>query len=288
MELHTLIQNIRQIELLCKSMTQQKLSGLFNSSFRGAGVALDAIRKYESGDDVRSINWNVTARLQEPYVNIFTEDKERLIWIVLDVSGSGVFGTQKKSKYDLAVEIAATLAFGALENNDRVGVIFFSDKIEKLIQPARGMANFWRIAKEMISFKPQSNSTDLAKTLHFLMNLSKQRSVIFLLSDFISADYQSSAKVLANQHEVIAIQVYDERERALPKIGWVRQQCAETGKIKWVNTSSEKYQQNYSKQFEQIQHYFQDTFGYGTSDCLSVSTADNYVGQLVHFMSSRI
>ncbi|QCR21563.1 DUF58 domain-containing protein [Pontibacter sp. SGAir0037] len=288
MELQTLIQHIQKVELRCKSLTHQKLAGLFNSSFKGRGLALDSIRKYENGDDIRGINWNVTARFRETYVNTFTEDKERLIWILLDVSGSGTFGTSQKNKLTLAIETGATLAFSALENNDRVGVIFFSDKVEKLLPPSRGMAGFWRIAKELVQVQAQGKGTDITAALHFLMKISHHRSVVFLLSDFMAAGYQAVARVVAQQHELVAVRVYDEKEKHLPAIGWAKLQDTENGSEQWVNTASLSFQKAYSNRFEEVEQYYHDTFGKGAAGMLKISTGDDFVQKLLQFMSGRI
>ena len=221
MELDELIREIEKMEMLSRQVSHQKLAGLFNSSFKGRGVSLDAIRRYEPGDDVRDINWNVTARFQETYINTFTEDKERLIWILLDTSGSGRFSTSGKSKFEIAVLLAATLAYSAVDNNDRVGVICFNGKVQQVIQPARGMLHFWRIAKELVSLKPQGRSAGLNEALEFLMKINNKSSLVFLLSDFMETDYAPSARILAQQHQLAAIRIFDEKEKHLPTLGWV-------------------------------------------------------------------
>jgi uncharacterized protein (DUF58 family) len=287
MELNELIQKIQKVELLSKSVTHQKLSGLFNSSFKGRGLSFNSIRKYESGDDIRTINWNVTARIREPYTNTYTEDRERLIWIMIDVSGSGVFGTNKQSKADLAIEIGATLAFSALSNNDRVGVIFFSDRIEKLIQPARGMVNFWRIAKEMIHISPQGKSTDLTNALQYLLKINRQKSLIFLLSDFICKDYQAAAKVVAQQHELTPIRVFDNKEQSLPNVGWAKFKDAESGHEKWVNTGSKVFKDMYNSRYKEVEQYYNETFDRLSGGKLTIGTGDDYIQQLISFMSSH-
>lgn len=287
MELEAVIKNIQKMEVLCKSISQQKLAGAFRSSFKGRGVALDAIRKYEVGDDIRDINWNVTARFREPFIKTFTEDKERLIWILIDVSGSGSFGTTGKSKYELEVEIGAALAYSALESNDQVGVLFFSDKIEKLIQPARGMVHFWRIAKEMVSIDPVGKATDITGALKFLLHINPKSSVVFLLSDFISGEYGPASQVLAQQHELVAIRVFDEKEHRLPKLGWIRMKDAESGKYKWINTSSASFRKNYQFHQDKVESYFREAFRNSVVGNIAIGTHEDHMERLIGFMQSR-
>ena len=287
MELDELIREIEKMEMLSRQVSHQKLAGLFNSSFKGRGVSLDAIRRYEPGDDVRDINWNVTARFQETYINTFTEDKERLIWILLDTSGSGRFSTSGKSKFEIAVLLAATLAYSAVDNNDRVGVICFNGKVQQVIQPARGMLHFWRIAKELVSLKPQGRSAGLNEALEFLMKINNKSSLVFLLSDFMETDYAPSARILAQQHQLAAIRIFDEKEKHLPTLGWVNLLDSETGKAKWVNTFSGKFKKEYQAQFEKVEAYFEQAFISGTVNKLSLSSRDNYQEKLFSFLYSH-
>jgi uncharacterized protein (DUF58 family) len=287
MELEDLIRNVQKIEILNKSFSKQKLAGLYSSKLKGRGLTFDSIRKYEIGDDIRNINWNVTARFKETYVNTFTEDKERIVWILLDISSSGVFGTKIRSKIDLEIEIAATLIYSCIKKNDAVGVIFFSDKVEKVIKPAKGMAAFVYISKELVNIKPCGCSTNLCEAIHFLMNISPKSSLVFILSDFITAGYSPYCKTLALKHELIAIKVYDEREAGLPGLGWVKLKEAESKKERWVNTSSAKFNNSLANNFEQREVYFKEAFNAIPNNTLAISTGDDYIEKLLKFMDSR-
>lgn len=287
MELDELLSTVQKIEILDRSIYKQKLSGAYNSQLKGQGLTFDSIRKYEAGDDVRDINWNVTARFQEPYINTYIEDKKRLIWIIIDVSGSTIFGTDRRSKLDLEIEIGATLAYSSIKKNDLVGVIFFSDKIEKLIQPARGMQNFLHIAKEMVSIKPGEKKTDIGNALQFFSRVNNKRSLIFLLSDFIGDNYAPYLKILEQKHELIAIKVYDKREQNLPDVGWIKLRDLESGKESWVNTAAIKFKKNLSTQFEKSEKFFDETFHYNQMNTLKIGTNENIEEKLLKFMGSR-
>jgi uncharacterized protein (DUF58 family) len=286
MELEELIRNIRKIEILNKSISKQKLSGLHNSSLKGRGLTFDSVRKYEIGDDIRNINWNVTARFRETYINTFTEDKERIVWILIDVSSSGAFGTKRCSKLDLEIEIAATLIYSCIKNNDAVGVIFFSDKIEKFFKPAKGMMAFVHMVKELVDIQPCGNSTNLCNGLQFLMSINHKSSLIFILSDFISSDYSVYCKTVALKHELIAIRVYDEKEFELPKLGWVRLKEAESKKERWENTSSEKFKNSLHNSFTNAENYFKETFSAIPNNTLTINTGENFNEKLFKFMGS--
>jgi uncharacterized protein (DUF58 family) len=286
MELEELISTVRRIDILDKSSYKQKLSGLYTSTIKGHGLTFDSIRKYQVADDSKNINWNATARFREPYVNIFTEDKERLVWIVIDVSGSTFFGTGNRSKVDLEIEIGATLAYSALKNNDAVGVIFFSDKIEGLIQPNKGMRNFWHIAKKMVDIKPAEAKTDISFALQLLMKIGGKRSMIFMLSDFMGDDYSAAVKILEQNHKLIAIKVYDEIERSLPGIGWVKLRDSESGDEQWANTSSSKFKIKYNNRFAKAENYFSETFSH-SPNTLTISTSENAVEKLLKFMLTQ-
>lgn len=275
------------MELHARQVSHQKLAGLFNSSFRGRGVSLDSIRRYEPGDDVRDINWNVTARFQETYINTFTEDKERLIWLVLDTSGSGRFSTASKSKLEIGVLLAATLAYSALDNNDRVGVICFNEKVQHVIEPARGMLHFYRLANELVALEPRGNSTGLPAALELLAGLKGKGGLVFLLSDFLTENYASQARVLGQQYQLAAIRIFDEIERELPALGWVNLLHAESGKTKWVNTFSRTFKKAYQAQSVATLAYFEQAFGNGTAQKLHVGTRDNYQEKLFGFLFAQ-
>jgi len=256
MELDQLIRTVQKIDLLTNTVTRQKLAGGSPSPFKGRGIVFDSIRKYEPGDDVRSINWNVTARFLDTYVNTFNEDKVRRIWLVIDVSGSTSLGTSRRRKIDLEMEIGATLAYNAIRKNDSVGVIFFSDKIEQLIMPVKGMAGFWHIARAMVDMKPCEGTTSIDITLNFLMKINTTGSLVFIISDFMTSGYERTCAIFAIQNDVLAIRVHDKIEYKLPKLGWVNLKDIESGKHKWINTSVGQFNKRYSEtQLKEQENY---------------------------------
>ncbi|TDQ09430.1 DUF58 domain-containing protein [Pedobacter metabolipauper] len=284
MELRDLIGSIEQLEILCKSKSGQQLSGIFKSSKKGRGIVLDSIRKYEAGDDTRDINWNVTAKFRDTFINTFIEDKERLIWFLIDVSKSGVFGTIQKSKLDLSIEIGAALAYSALESKNSVGVIFFNDEIVKVIPPARGKAQFWHIAREMVRIKPCGKGTDLCRALQYLLKITQKQSSVFIISDFICENYEPVCKILAHKHELTAICVSDERDLNLPKMAWVKFKDAERSGGHWVNTSSARFQNTYSKHHQDFRSGFRSFFDRNNTRSLFINTDDPFMEKLITFM----
>ena len=284
MELQDLIQNIRKVELLSEKLTQQKLAGLFNSAFKGRGWELDHIRKYEVGDNVKDIEWNVTARFRETHVKTFTQEKERLVWLLLDVSQSVAHPAPGRSKHDVALELAAALAFSALESQDRVGLICYSDKIERLVPAARGKVHFWRIAQELVSVRPRGQATDTAAAIQFLLDSNPRRSVVCLISDFVGPDYGRASHILAQQHELVAIRVFDEREAHVPRLGWVRLQDAESGQTRWVNTSAASFQQRQQQQYAAVAQDFEQAYGHSAVRSLAVGTGGQHLEALIGFL----
>jgi uncharacterized protein (DUF58 family) len=287
MEIDELIRIVHKIDILDKSISKLNTTGLYRSTLKGRGLTFDSIRKYEVGDDIRNINWNVTARFRETYFNTFTEDKERIVWILIDVSSSGAFGTRIRTKLDLEIEIAATLIYSCIKKNDAVGVIFFSDRVEKFIKPGKGMAAFVNIAKELVELKPCRNSTNLAGGLQFLMSINHKSSLVFILSDFISRDYSIYCKMLALKHQLIAIRVYDERELGLPKLGWAKLKEAESKREKWVNTSSIKLKNGLNDNFISVENYLKQAFNTQPNNILTINTGENVIEKLLKFMGSR-
>ena len=284
MELQELIRNIQKVEVLCEKLTQQTLAGLFDSTFRGRGWNIDHLRKYQVGDNIKDIEWNVTARFRETFVKTFTQEKERLVWILLDVSKSVRHTTSGKSKYEVVLEIGAALAFSALESQDQVGVVLYSDKIEQLIPAARGKVHFWRIAQALVALRPSGQATDMAGALQFLQKSNAKSSVVFLLSDFVAGDYARPSHLLAQQHELVAIRVFDERESTVPPLGWVRLQDAESGKTRWLNTSAAAFRQRYAQQYAQVADSFRQAYGNTSVKSLSVSVTGNYMQELIGFL----
>lgn len=287
MEIEQLIRTVQKIDILNKNTSKHRSGGLHNSMLKGRGITFDAVRKYEVSDDIRNINWNVTARFRETHTNTFVEDKERIVWILVDISGSTAFGTKVSSKLDLEIEIAATLTYSCIKKNDAVGVMFFSDKIEKLIKPAKGMNAFGNIIKELVEIKPGGNSTELSNSLRFLMSIALKSSVVFILSDFLSNNYGAHCKALAVKHDVIAIRIYDESELELPKLGWVKFREAESDEEKWINTSSEKFRKNLRENFLVSESYFKETFRAYPGNMMTITTGENFIERLLKFMNAR-
>ena len=282
-----LIRRLREFEIICEKLTQQQLAGLFKSAFKGRGLVIDHLRKYEVGDNVKDIDWNVTARFQETFVKTYTQENERLVWVVIDVSKSMNQSTACQGKYEAAVVMGAALAYSAIEANDRVGVLFYSDKIEALVPPARGKVHFWRIAREMVARKGSGAGTDVACALEFLLNARAKNSVVFLLSDFVTADYHKITAVLAQQCELVVIRIADAWDGRLPALGWVRMQDAERGTSHWVNTSSAGFRHRHREAYAGLQRDFEDLHAHGSVRSLTVSVQDNYLERLVTFMQNK-
>ena len=240
-----LLKKVRRIELRTRGLSNQIFSGEYHSAFKGRGMAFSEVREYLPGDEIRTIDWNVTARFNEPYVKVFEEERELTTMLLIDVSASDAFGTQKQLKKGLITELSAVLSFSAIQNNDKVGVIFFSDRIEKFIPPKKGKSHILRIIRELIELKPSGRKTNLAEALRFLSNVIKKRCISFIISDFIDDHFEDELKLVNKRHDTIALQVYDRREYELPNIGLAKFIDAETGQVKWVNTSSKKVRIKY-------------------------------------------
>ena len=282
-----LIRRIHEFEILCEKLTQQKLAGLFKSSFKGRGLVIDHLRKYEVGDNIKDIDWNVTARFRETFVKTFTQENERLVWIVIDVSKSMNRSTACQGKYEAAVVMGAALAYSAIEANDQVGVLFYSDKIEALVPPARGKVHFWRIAREMVARKGAGRGTNVACALEFLLNARAKNSVVFLLSDFVTADYHQITAVLAQQYELVVIRLADAWDGRLPALGWVRMQDSECGASHWVNTSSAGFRRRHLEAHARLQQDFEDLHANSSVRSLTVSLQDDYLERLVTFLQNK-
>lgn len=237
MDAAEIFKKVRKIEIKTRGLVNQVFAGQYHSMFKGRGMAFSEVREYQYGDDIRSIDWNVTARFNHPYVKIFDEERELTVMLLIDVSGSNQFGTQVKFKQEAMTEIAAVLAFSAIKNNDKVGVIFFSDKIEKFIPPKKGTSHILRIIRELVDFKAMSRKTDISNALRYLTNAIKKRSTVFLLSDFIDEGYENALKIAGNKHDLIALRVFDQREAEMPNVGLVQLQDSETGANQWIDTS---------------------------------------------------
>ena len=278
-----LLKRVRKIEIKARKLSRNIFAGEYHSQFKGRGMAFSEVREYQPGDDVRSIDWNVTARLNKPYIKVFEEERELTVMLLVDVSGSRHFGTLSQMKRDMMAEVAATLAFSTIANNDKVGVIFFSDKIEKFIPAKKGKTHVLHIIRELLSFEPSSSGTDIAQALQYFTNAQKRHCTAFLISDFIGAGNMYQPLLIAsNRHEVNAIQIYDRRETALPNVGLVKFHDAETGKELWVDTAISSVRNSYAQSWRDNQNEIQQLFTRTGVDYVSVRTDGDYVKALMH------
>jgi uncharacterized protein (DUF58 family) len=282
-----LLKKVRKIEIKTKSLSHQIFAGEYHSAFKGRGMAFSEVREYQFGDDVRNMDWNVTARLRAPYVKVFEEERELTVVLLVDVSSSGIFGTTSKSKRELLAEIAAVLSFSASANNDKVGALFFSSKVEKFIPPKKGRSHLLRILRELLEFEPQTKGTNISEALRFLTNAIKRKCTAFLLSDLMDVDqqgkpnYEEALKVAVNRHDLSVINIYDPRERNLPDIGLVRIKDAETGEQMWVDTSSKAVRNYYATWGREVFRNSTTLFNRFKVDSVSISTDQDYVKGLM-------
>lgn len=288
-----LLKKVRKIEIKTKSLSHQIFAGEYHSAFKGRGMAFSEVREYQFGDDVRNMDWNVTARLRSPYVKVFEEEREMTVVLLIDVSASGIFGTTTKTKRELLAEIAAVLAFSASANNDKVGALFFSSKVEKFIPPKKGRSHLLRIIRELLEFKPQTQGTDISEALRFLTNAIKRKCTAFLLSDLMDVDqqsrpnYEEALKIAVNRHDLSVINIYDRREREIPDVGLVRIRDAETGEELWVDTSSKAVREHYNNWSKGVFAQARTLFNKFKVDSVSISTSDDYVKGLISLFKSR-
>ena len=288
METTELLKKVRKIEIKTKGLTNQIFAGQYHSAFKGRGMAFSEVREYQYGDDIRNIDWNVTARFNNPFVKIYDEERELTVILMVDVSHSNRFGTIKQFKNEMISEIAALLSFSAIKNNDKVGIIFFSDIIEKFIPPKKGSTHILRIIRELIDFQPKNKATDLSEALRFLTNAIKKRSTAFLLSDFIDDNNFEDALVIANKkHDVVAIKINDNREREIPDIGFARVRDAETGQIIWVDTSNVLVRKQYFDHYIRSELKNKDSFSKAGVDIVSIKTDQDYIKPLINFFKKR-
>ncbi|MBR3068307.1 MAG: DUF58 domain-containing protein [Prevotella sp.] len=288
METSELIKKVRKIEIKTRGLSSNIFAGQYHTAFKGRGMAFSEVREYQYGDDVRDIDWNVTARFNRPYVKVFEEERELTVMLLVDVSGSLDFGTRQQMKRDMVVEIAATLAFSAIENNDKIGVVFFSDKIEKYIPPKKGRKHILYIIREMLDFHPQSMRTDVAAALEFLTSVAKRRCTAFVLSDFyVRQNFQQQLNIANRKHDVCAIQVYDRRATEIPNIGLMKVVDAETGHEQYVDTSSHTVRDAYKLYWTNRQKTLKETFAKSGVDTVSIATDDDYVKHLLLLFNRR-
>jgi uncharacterized protein (DUF58 family) len=288
METKELIKKVRKIEIKTKGISNQVFAGSYQSAFKGRGMAFSEVREYQFGDDIRSIDWNVTARFNHPYVKIFEEERELTVMLMIDVSGSNAFGTQMQLKEEMITEIAAVLAFSAIQNNDKVGVIFFSSKIEKFIPPKKGTSHILRIIRELIDFRPQEQGTNIAEALRYMRNVIKKKSVAFLISDFQDIGFEDALSIVSKKHDLVCIRVYDRVETDLPSAGIIRIRDAETGKYMWVDSSSRSLRDGLKKWHGEHEKYLKQVFTKAAVDHTNIATHMDYVPPLTGLFKRRM
>ena len=288
METSEIIKKVRKIEIKTRGLSSNIFAGQYHSAFKGRGMAFSEVREYQFGDDVRDIDWNVTARFHRPYVKVFEEERELTVMLLIDVSGSLDFGTQRQMKRDMVTEIAATIAFSAIQNNDKIGVVFFSDKIEKYIPPKKGRKHILYIIREMLDFQPESKRTDVKQAIEFLSSVQKRRTTAFILSDFyVRNDFMQSLQICNRKHDVVAIQVYDVRAKELPDVGLMKVVDAETGFEQYVDTGSRKLRQAYQRYWMGRQAELSETFNKSNVDHVSIATNEDFVKSLLLLFKQR-
>ncbi|WP_184547574.1 DUF58 domain-containing protein [Mucilaginibacter sp. FT3.2] len=282
-----LLKKVRKIEIKTKGLSNHLFSGEYHSAFKGRGMAFSEVREYQLGDEIRTIDWNVTARFNHPYVKVFDEERELTVMLLMDVSGSENFGTQNQQKQDLATELCAVLAFSAIQNNDKVGVIFFSDKIEKFIPPKKGRTHILMIIRELIDFKPANKGTDVAVALKYFTGVIKKKCTAFIMSDFISPGFENELKIANKKHDIIALRLYDKHEEEFPNLGLIPMQDEETGQVMWVNTADAEVRRAFSLEAHNRNNALNDTFKRSGVDYTSIGTHQSYVKPLMTLFKKR-
>jgi uncharacterized protein (DUF58 family) len=279
---------LRKIEIKTRRLSDHIFGGEYHSTFKGRGMTFSEVRQYQYGDDVRAIDWNVTARYNEPFVKVFEEERELTFMLVIDVSGSEIFGTQQQTKREYLTEIAATLAFSALQNNDKVGLLLFTDQVELYIPPKKGRFHVLRIIRELLEFEPQGLGTKIAVPLAFLSGVLKKRAIVFLLSDFMDEDYEKTLRITAKKHDLTGIRIFDPREEALPNLGLVPMRDSETNQLHWINTQSKKTRNAYAAKYQKQVGDFQNMFSKYGAGTLSCSVEESYVKKLLGYFKARL
>lgn len=287
MDTKELLKKVRKIEIKTRRLSDHIFSGEYHTSFKGRGMTFSEVRQYQFGDDVRAIDWNVTARYNEPYIKVFEEERELTMMLMVDVSGSEGFGSKNQFKEEIVTEIAATMAFSATQNNDKIGLILFSDQIELYIPPKKGKSHVLRIIRELIEFKPKSTKTDVAQALKFLSGTQKKKAIVFLISDFITPQYEQTLKIAAKKHDITGIRVYDPREEKMPNLGMVPMLDAETGEQQLVNTGSKSVRLEYEKYYQEKIRYYKETFSKCGAGAVNTRVDESYVTKLLGYFKSR-
>jgi uncharacterized protein (DUF58 family) len=287
MDTKELLKKVRKIEIKTRRLSDHIFSGEYHTSFKGRGMTFSEVRQYQYGDDIRNIDWNVTARYNEAHVKVFEEERELTMMLMVDISGSESFGSKNQFKKDIVTEIAATMAFSATQNNDKIGLILFSDQIELYIPPKKGRSHVLRIIRELIEFHPQSKRTDITQALKFLSSTQKKKAIVFVISDFMSDGYEHTLKIAAKKHDITGIRVYDIREQSMPNLGMVPMLDAETGLMQIVDTSSKVVRFSYEKYYNEQLNYFKETFSKSGSGVVNTRVDESYVTKLLGYFKSR-
>jgi len=286
-EASELLKKVRKIEIKTRGLSSNIFAGQYHSAFKGRGMAFSEVREYQFGDDIRNIDWNVTARFNHPFIKVFEEERELTVMLVIDVSGSRNFGTVMRTKRELITEIAAVLSFSAIQNNDKIGAILFSNKVEKFIPPKKGRTHILRIIRELLEFEPEHKTTDISEALRYLTNAIKKKSISFLISDFISPNFEDAIRIASRKHDLIALQVYDQREVEIPPLGLIKLQDAETGIWKWVDTSDKITRKAYQDWWLKRQQQLKQIFRKSGVDNASIRTNEDYIKPLINIFKNR-
>ncbi len=287
MDTKEILKKVRKIEIKTKRLSNHIFSGEYHSSFKGRGMTFSEVRQYHFGDDVRNIDWNVTARYNEPFVKVFEEERELTMMLMVDISASELFGTNEQLKREVVTEIAATLAFSAIQNNDKVGLLLFTDTIELFIPPKKGKSHVLRIIRELIEFKPTNQNTNITQALQYLSGVMKKKAIVFVLSDFMDANYENALKIIGRKHDVTGIRVFDAKEMEIPKLGVISVLDTETGKTKLINTNSKKIRTSYKVNYLKNVAYYQNSFRKSGSGSISTMVGRDYVKELMGYFKSR-
>jgi len=282
-----LLKKVRKIEIKTKGLSNHIFAGEYHTAFKGKGMAFSEVREYQLGDDIRTIDWNVTARYNNPFVKIFDEEREMTVMLLVDISKSGKFGTQKKTKKEIATELSAILAFSAIQNNDKVGVIFFTDIIEKFIPPKKGKSHILRIIRELLAFEPENNGTNISAALEYFSSVIKKRSVCFILSDFLDDDFTKPLQIANKKHDIVAVRIHDRREKFLPNVGMIKMLDAEIGKSKWVDTSSKRIRIDFGDKYKKRAEKLKQDFLLCGVDHININTTKSYIKPLINFFKQR-
>ena len=289
MDTKELLKKVRKIEIKTRRLSDNVFGGEYHSTFKGRGMTFSEVRQYQYGDDVRAIDWNVTARYQEPFVKVFEEERELTLLLAVDISGSAFFGTQSQFKKEVLTEIAATLAFSALQNNDKVGLILFSEEIELYIPPKKGRSHILRIIREMLEFQPKHKETSISKAFEFISAILKKKAIVFVLSDFIAPlEYEKNLRIAAKKHDLTSIRLYDPREAKIPNLGLVPMRDSETGKMQWISTQSRRLREAYATQYREQTHAFESLHQKNGAGTIACSVNESYVTKLLGYFKARI